>query len=150
MHSPSLAEIDTPSAALASRPDAYDAALLAEASMLGAHLDDAADLEPDLAADAAVSVFLTAKQLAEAAAQPYVRLQARAKEMLQALVETTGQLRFAVHAGEAYLPAPSARVTYDARALDALCAKDEALAAVLRPHRRETIVAPALTIRGPR
>lgn len=49
----------------------------------------------------------------------------------------TGQTKFATQAGRVAVTAPSVSVSYDRKALDALCASDPALAAKLAPHRKE-------------
>lgn len=51
-------------------------------------------------------------------------------------------------AGDGDGAAPSVSASYDTKALDALCASSPQIAAVLAPHRRETVRSGALTIRG--
>lgn len=50
-------------------------------------------------------------------------------------------------AGRAYFTKAAVSVSYDAKALDALLASDDAFARLLRPHRKETQRSPLLTIR---
>jgi hypothetical protein len=52
------------------------------------------------------------------------------------------------NAGKALITAPSMTISYNATALDALCASDDNLARMLRPHRKETMRAGTLTIKG--
>jgi hypothetical protein len=50
-------------------------------------------------------------------------------------------------AGKAYITAPSVTISYDAKALDALCASDDQINRLLSPHRKESQRAGTLTIR---
>lgn len=52
------------------------------------------------------------------------------------------------NAGKALITAPSVSVSYDWRALDVLCASDDRLARMLKPHRKETERAGTLTIKA--
>ena len=47
----------------------------------------------------------------------------------------------------AYVPAPGVTISYDAKALDALCASDDQLKRLLWPHRSEKERPGSLTIR---
>lgn len=50
-------------------------------------------------------------------------------------------------AGKVYVTDPSLIVSYDAKALDALCASDDRIKRALYPHRKESERAGTLTIR---
>lgn len=113
-------------------------------------LASAQNLAPDDAATEAIAVALDAKAAAEDAAKPYADVNAEARRVLDGIMAETGQTTYKTPAGEAYVPAPSTRITYDARALDALCASSPELARVLAPHRKETSVPGSLTIRAGR
>jgi len=75
-------------------------------------------------------------------------IQDRAKAAIGELIAETGNERWNTPAGVAVLTSPSVRVIWDAKALDALCASDDDLARVLAPHRRETMVAGSVTVKG--
>lgn len=133
-------------------PVALDAPVLATTfgtpEALRARLDHAHDLAPDAAATEAIAVVLAAKAGAETAAQPWADAGAEARRVLDGIMAETGITTYKTPAGDAYVPAPSTRVSYDAKALDALCASSDELARVLAPHRRETSVPGSLTIRA--
>lgn len=78
----------------------------------------------------------------------YKAIQDQAKAAIGDLIAETGLERWNTPAGVAVLTSPSVRTTWDAKALDALCASDSDLARVLAPHRRETMVAGSVTIKG--
>ena len=59
----------------------------------------------------------------------------------------TGVTSWKTKAGSAIVPAPGMTVSYDAKALDALCASDDAIKRLLWPHRAEKERAGSLTIR---
>jgi len=117
---------------------------------LRARLANALDMAPDNAAHEAISVALDAKAAAEDAAKPYADVNAEARRVLDGIMAETGQTTYKTPSGDAYVPAPSTRVTYDAKALDALCASSPDLARVLAPHRKETSVPGSLVIRAAR
>lgn len=117
---------------------------------LRSRLERAHGLAPDDAATEAIAVALTAKAAGETAAKPWLDVNAAARRVLDDLIAETGQTAYKTPAGEAYVPAPSVRVSYDTKALDALVASNADLARVLTPHRRETHSVGALTIRGGR
>lgn len=71
----------------------------------------------------------------------------RAKRITGEIMTETGQTKANTPAGMAYFAADSVTVSYDAKALDALCKSNEALARVLAPHRKETTRAGSLTIK---
>lgn len=116
----------------------------------GAAIDAAlADIHGDSPADVelATGIVLACKALAEQASAPWREREQRARGVIMAVIDATGIARWRTDAGSAYVAAPSVRVTYDAKALDTLCADDPALAARLAPHRRETAVTGALTVK---
>jgi hypothetical protein len=73
--------------------------------------------------------------------------QARAKQIVTEIMQETGQVKAITSAGTAQFTTPSLRVSYDTKALDALSASDDGLARLLKPHRIETFVKGALTIK---
>lgn len=70
-----------------------------------------------------------------------------AKAAIEEIILETGQTEWSTPAGKIYFPKPSLSVSYDAKALDALCASSPELAAILKPHRRETERAGSMTIK---
>lgn len=73
--------------------------------------------------------------------------QARAKQIVAEIMQETGQTKAITPAGTAQFTAPSTRVSWDSKALDALCASSADLARLLTPHRAEKQVAGTLTIK---
>lgn len=73
--------------------------------------------------------------------------QARAKETIIEIMQETGQVKAITPAGTAQFTADSVRVSYDTKALDALCASSAELCGILVPHRKETAVKGSLTIK---
>ena len=73
--------------------------------------------------------------------------QARAKETITEIMQETGQVKAITPAGTAQFTADSVRVSWDAKALDALRLSDALLDRVLTPHRKETVVKGGLTIK---
>jgi hypothetical protein len=71
----------------------------------------------------------------------------RAKRITGEIMTETGQTKASCPAGTAYFTGDSLTVSYDAKALDALCKSNETLARVLTPHRKETTRAGSLTIK---
>lgn len=113
-------------------------------------LASAHDMAPDNAAHEAISIVLDAKGCAALATKPWADVEAEARRVLDGVMAETGCTTYRTPSGDAYIPAPSTRVTYDTKALDALCASSPELARVLAPHRRETSVPGSLTIRAAR
>lgn len=113
-------------------------------------LERAADAMPGDAATTGVAVVLAAKAGAEAAAGPWREVERAARQLLTDIIIETGETRRRTPAGIAYIPTPSKRVTYDAKALDILCADDPDLARRLRPYRTEKATTTSLTIIAPR
>jgi len=74
-------------------------------------------------------------------------LQARAKQIASEIMRETGQTKASTPAGTASFTAASERVSWDSKALDALCLSNDALARIIRPHRKVTLVAGGLTIK---
>jgi len=71
----------------------------------------------------------------------------RAKQIVTEIMQETGQVKAITPAGTAQFTNNSIRVSWDAKALDALCASDDGLARLLTPHRKETAVLGSLTIK---
>lgn len=88
----------------------------------------------EAAVENAIAVYLAAA----GAMDDFKAIQAAAKERLGEIMAETGQTRYATQAGKVAITAPSVSVSYDRKALDALCASDDDLARKLQPHRKET------------
>ena len=99
------------------------------------------------AADVAIGVYKEAKAQADAYSKLWLDVAAAAKDRLTEIITETGQMSWKTAAGSAYVPAAGVTASYDAKALDALCASSPELAAILRPHRIEKERAGSLTIR---
>ena len=99
------------------------------------------------AAEHAIAAYKDAKAQADAAAKPWLDVAAAAKERMTEIITETGQMSWKTATGSAYIPAAGVTVTYDAKALDALCASSPELDAILRPHRLEKERPGSLTIR---
>lgn len=95
-----------------------------------------------------VSAVIEAKTEAAAASAPWEAVQAAARAKRAEVMAATGRTDWATPAGRAYVPAAGVTVSYDAKALDALCASSQQIADILRPHRKESMRAGSLTIRG--
>lgn len=100
---------------------------------------------------------ITAEQALENAIYQYRQLAQKIKDMemeqaiqKQIVADIFVELnidRAATQAGKALITAPSRIVSYDWKALDALCASNPALAKVLQPHRTEKQRPGTLTIK---
>lgn len=97
---------------------------------------------------ALLGAYGDAKILATDAAAPWEAVQAAARTKLGEIIAATGRLDWTTSAGRAFVPSAGVSVSYDAKALDALCKSSPELAAVLLPHRKETQRAGSLTIKG--
>lgn len=86
----------------------------------------------EAAMENAVAVYHAAK----AGMDEYQTVADAAKGLMSEIIAETGVTKWATRAGGAQVTAPSVTITYDAKALDALCASSPELAAVLSPHRR--------------
>lgn len=95
-----------------------------------------------------VAVAIEAKAEAAAAAAPWEAVQAAARAKIGEVMAATGRTNWTTMAGRAYVPAAGVSVSYDAKALDALCASSPQIADILRPHRKETMRAGSLTIKA--
>lgn len=115
------------------------------------HEIDALVATPDFSesdVNALVLAIIDAKALAAAASGPWEAVQDVARAKLSEVMLVTGRSDWKVPAGRAYVPAAGVSVSYDAKALDALCASSPEIASILVPHRRETMRAGSLTIKG--
>jgi hypothetical protein len=74
--------------------------------------------------------------------------QAAQKQTITDIFVELGVDKATTPAGKALITAPFVTVSYDWRALDVLCASDDRLARMLRPHRKETERAGTLTIKA--
>lgn len=96
--------------------------------------------EPEEAIRIAVEVYKDAAKLLK-------DIQARAKRIIEEVSIETGRTDWTTAAGKVYYPAPGLAISYDSKALDALCASDPELKSKLWPHRRETERAGSMTIK---
>ncbi len=99
--------------------------------------------EPELAATNALAVYATAAARIEALQE----IQTRAKDVLAEVIAATGKSDFDSDVARCYISKPSVSVSYDRKALDALCQSNEQIARWLAPHRKETERPGTLTIR---
>lgn len=103
--------------------------------------------DTETAARNAIAVYREARLHAKTAAQEWDAVADEAKALLGDIIAETGCTTWKFDEGSAYLPAPGLTVSYDAKALDALCASDDGLKRLLWPHRQERERAGSLTIR---
>jgi hypothetical protein len=103
--------------------------------------------EETLQASRAIEAYKYAKQEERLASAPWKEVQAQAKEVLLWAMQSLNSDSIETEAGRAYMRTGHTRVTYDAKALDALCASSPELASILTPHRKEKEYPPTLTVR---
>ena len=99
------------------------------------------------ATEAAISVYKQAKAEGKTAAAPWDALADEAKAVLTDIMTETGILSFMTAAGHAYVPSPGVTISYDTKALDALCASNDEIKRLLWPHRSEKERPGSLTVR---
>lgn len=104
--------------------------------------------EFDGAVTNAIGAIVAAKAGAAEAAAPFAEAEAKAREVINSAIAATGRDNWSCETGRAYIPAPGVTVSYDAKALDALCKSSPELAAVLAPHRAERERVGSLTVKG--
>ena len=97
-------------------------------------LDSAEHALPEQAVTSAIEVYLAAGGMVDA----YAAVKDTAKRMISDVMQETGQTAYKTAAGGVAMTSPSVSVTYDAKALDALCASSAELARMLQPHRKES------------
>lgn len=95
----------------------------------------------------AIRIYKDAKAAAADVAKPYEDVMTAAKDRLTEIMAETGQMSWKTVHGQAYVPAGGMTVSYDAKALDALCASSPEIAAILHPHRQVKERPGSLTIR---
>jgi hypothetical protein len=110
-------------------------------------IHNAATLSPSTEAAAENLIYLDREIAAEIDKLKEVQLTGRAH--LQAIILETGQTKWATRSGTAQITAPSQRISYDAKALDALCKSNADIERILAPHRKVSETAGTLSIRGP-
>lgn len=96
----------------------------------------------ETAAETAIMVY----QAVKAEQDALTEVANAAKAMIQEIMVETARTSIQTPAGKAQITAPSVSVSYDAKALDALCASSPELAAILAPHRKLTERAGTLRI----
>ena len=101
-------------------------------------------LTPGQAVEEAIALYLALG--AEIADLETAR--AAAKTAITDVIVETGLERFETGAGMAYVSKPSARVTWDAKGLDALAGERPDLAELLEPYRQVKEVAGSLVVRA--
>ena len=114
---------------------------------LRAWLDLARTASPST--ESAVETAVAVYQSAAAGIDALRTVQTEAKALVTEIMTETGTTSYTTPAGKCYVTAPSVVTTYDAKALDALAANDDELAALLAPFRRVTERAGTLTVRSP-
>lgn len=98
-------------------------------------------------AEDALTDAITAYRILGGAIKELESEQAAAKIIVSEIMQETGQVKAITPAGTAQFTADSVRVSWDSKALDALCASDAGLAGILKPHRKETACKGSLTIK---
>ena len=101
---------------------------------LYAALDTANTGAPELSAETAIAVYLSASAEIDA----YTAIKDAAKKLIGDIMAETAQTAYSTKAGKASITAPSTSVSYDAKALDALAASSDDFARLLQPHRKVT------------
>jgi multidrug efflux pump subunit AcrA (membrane-fusion protein) len=96
----------------------------------------------ETAAETAIMVYHAAKF----AQEEWQAVADAAKAMLQEIMLETERTSITTPAGKAAITAPSVSVSYDAKALSALCASSPDVARMLEPHRKTTERAGTLRI----
>ena len=99
-----------------------------------AALDNAEHVPPEQAVTSAITVYLAAGGMVDA----YSAIKDNAKRLIGDVMTETGQTAYNTPAGKVAMTSPSVSVSYDAKALDALCASSAELARMLQPHRKES------------
>lgn len=94
----------------------------------------------------AVETAIMVYQAAKAEQDAYEAALKAAKTMIEEIMTETGRTSIMTPAGKAQVTAPSVSVSYDNKALDALCASSPDVAAILTPHRKVTERAGTLRI----
>lgn len=102
---------------------------------------------PDEAVESAIAIYRDAGEFIKKEVAPWEALRSEAKQIISDVMTETGVTSWKTKAGSAIVPAPGMTVSYDAKALDALCASDDAIKRLLWPHRAEKERAGSLTIR---
>lgn len=105
-------------------------------------LDRAQEGTPEQSVESAVMIFLAAK----AGAEKFESIQAQAKKLIGDVMAETGQTTYRTKAGSVSVSSAGQSVSYDHKALDALCQSMPDLAAVLAPHRKVTERAGSLRV----
>lgn len=102
----------------------------------------------DDAVNGAIATVVAAKAAAAEAAAPFAEAEAEARGIIAEAIAATGRDKWDCPSGRAYVPAPGVTVSYDAKALDAICKSSPELAAILAPHRTERERPGSLTVKG--
>ena len=98
---------------------------------------------PEQSIEKAVAVYKEASDL-QSMADEYRK---GAKALIGEVMAETGETDYKTAEGRVYVTAPSQRVSYDTKALDALCASSADVARLLEPHRKVIQVAGTMTIK---
>ena len=91
-------------------------------------------LDAESAIEDAITVYLHAKDWAAV----FDGIAKEAREQLAEIMAETGKTTLEGASGKATVTAPSVSVSYDRKALDALCASSDAARKMLEPHRKES------------
>mgnify|MGYP000846140084 CR=1 FL=1 len=97
---------------------------------------------PEASVESAIAVY----QAASAEIDAYTAIKDAAKKLISDVMAETGQTAYSTKAGKVSVSAPSQRVNYDTKALDALAASADEIARLLAPHRKVSEVAGTLRI----
>ena len=87
---------------------------------------------PEVSVESAIAVY----QAATAEIDAYTEVKDAAKKLITDVMTETGQTAYSTKAGKVAMTAPSQSVSYDAKAIDALCASSDELMRLLAPHRK--------------
>lgn len=97
---------------------------------------------PEASVESAIAVY----QAASAEIDAYTAIKDAAKKLISDVMAETGQTAYSTKAGKVSVSAPSQRVNYDTKALDALAASSDEIARLLAPHRKVSEVPGGLRI----
>lgn len=99
-------------------------------------------LSTELAVETAIAVYQETKAQQDA----WAAVGSAAKALIEEVMEETGRTSITTPAGKAQVTSPSVTITYDSKALEALCESSEELKRILSPHRKVSQRAGSLRI----
>lgn len=98
--------------------------------------------EPSHSVESAIMIY----QAAQNEIDRFQEIGKQAKQIIADVMAETGQTTYRTQAGSVSVSGASQTITYDSKALDALCRSMPDLAAVLEPHRKVTERAGSLRV----